>query len=187
MKLGHSNFVPASPALEEWRPQIQNQIQKLVDAFEIKYGVIHPEYFISHDGTINFGEVAARVPGGHIFDLIEKAYGFNAFQAQILCSDPDTTEEELNAFFPEEVTSAKGYAGSLMVYPRVRLVEKLDVPEELKVDSYFDKHDLFIPVTSKVAERVGFGNHYGTIFFFGQDSERMKELLKQYESYDFYN
>lgn len=187
VKLGHSNFVPASPALEEWRPQIQNQIQKLVDAFEIKYGVIHPEYFISHDGTINFGEVAARVPGGHIFDLIEKAYGFNAFQAQILCSDPDTTEEELKEFFPEEVTSAKGYAGSLMVYPRVRLVEKLDVPDELKVDSYFDKHDLFIPVTSKVAERVGFGNHYGTIFFFGQDSDRMKELLKQYESFDFYN
>ncbi|MFD1030814.1 ATP-grasp domain-containing protein [Metaplanococcus flavidus] len=187
VKLGHSNFVPASPALEEWRPQIQNQIQKLVDAFEIKYGVIHPEYFISHDGTINFGEVAARVPGGHIFDLIERAYGFNAFQAQILCSDPDTTQEELDEFFPEEVTSAKGYAGSLMVYPRVRLVEKLEIPEELKNDSYFDKHDLFIPVTSKVAERVGFGNHYGTIFFFGEDSERMKELLEQYENYDFYN
>ncbi|RLQ92507.1 ATP-grasp domain-containing protein [Planomicrobium sp. Y74] len=187
VKLGHSNFVPASPTLEEWRPQIENQIQKLVDAFEIKYGVIHPEYFISHDGTINFGEVAARVPGGHIFDLIEKAYGFNAFQAQILCSDPDTTEEELDEFFPEEVTSAKGFAGSLMVYPRVRLVEKLDIPEELKNDPYFDKHDLFIPVTSKVAERVGFGNHYGTIFFFGEDSDRMKELLEIYENYDFYN
>lgn len=187
VKLGHSNFVPASPTLEEWRPQIENQIQKLVDAFEIKYGVIHPEYFISHDGTINFGEVAARVPGGHIFDLIEKAYGFNAFQAQILCSDPDTTEEELDEFFPEEVTSAKGYAGSLMVYPRVRLVEKLDIPEELKNDPYFDKHDLFIPVTSKVAERVGFGNHYGTIFFNGEDSDRMKELLEKYENYDFYN
>ncbi|TWT28373.1 acetyl-CoA carboxylase biotin carboxylase subunit family protein [Planomicrobium sp. CPCC 101110] len=187
VKLGHSNFVPASPALEEWRPQIREQIQKLVDSFEIKYGVIHPEYFISHDGTLNFGEVAARVPGGHIFDLIERAYGFNAFQAQILCSDPDTTPEELDAFFPEEVTSARGYAGSLMVYPRVRLIEKLDIPAELKNDPYFEKHDLFIPVTSKVAERVGFGNHYGTLFFFGEDSGRMTELLKKYEKYDFYH
>lgn len=187
VKLGHSNFVPASPALEEWRPEIKKQIQKLVDSFEIKYGVIHPEYFISHDGTLNFGEVAARVPGGHIFDLIERAYGFNAFQAQILCSDPDTTAEELEAFFPEEVTSAKGYAGSLMVYPRVRLIEKLDVPAELKADSYFEKHDLFIPITSKVAERVGFGNHYGTLFFFGDDSDRMEELLKNYQDYDFYH
>lgn len=187
VKLGHSNFVPASPALEEWRPQIKEQIQKLIESFEIKYGVIHPEYFISHDGTLNFGEVAARVPGGHIFDLIERAYGFNAFQAQILCSDPDTTAEELEEFFPEEVTSATGYAGSLMVYPRVRLIEKLDIPGELKNDPYFEKHDLFIPVTSKVAERVGFGNHYGTLFFFGDDSDRMEELLKTYENYDFYH
>ncbi|WP_298827762.1 ATP-grasp domain-containing protein [uncultured Planococcus sp.] len=187
VRLGHSNFVPASPALEEWRPQILEQVQKLVDSFEIQYGVIHPEYFISHDGTLNFGEVAARVPGGHIFDLIERAYGFNAFQAQILCSDPDTPSEELDNFFPEEVVSAKGYAGSLMVYPRVRLIEKLDVPEELKSNPYFEKHDLFIPVTSKVAERVGFGNHYGTLFFFGQDSDQMQELLKQYEDYDFYH
>ncbi|MDN5708415.1 MAG: ATP-grasp domain-containing protein [Planococcus sp. (in: firmicutes)] len=187
VKLGHSNFVPASPALEEWRPQIKEQIQKLIDSFEIKYGVIHPEYFISHDGTLNFGEVAARVPGGHIFDLIDRAYGFNAFQAQILCSDPDTTAEELEEFFPEEVSSATGYAGSLMVYPRVRLIEKLDVPLELKNNSYFEKHDLFIPVTSKVAERVGFGNHYGTLFFFGDDSEQMEDLLKTYENYDFYH
>ncbi|PLR96843.1 ATP-grasp domain-containing protein [Bacillus sp. T33-2] len=186
VQLGHSNFVPASPSLEEWRPQIRAEIQKLVDSFEIKYGVIHPEYFISADGVINFGEVAARVPGGHIFELIERAYGFSAFQAQILCSDPDTTEEELNEFFPEEVVSAKGYAGSLMVYPRVAVIEKLDMPEELKNDPYFEKHDMFIPVTSKVAERVGFGNHYGTIFFFGDDSGKMRSLLKEYEEYDFY-
>ncbi|MBM7694253.1 hypothetical protein JOC77_003697 [Peribacillus deserti] len=186
VQLGHSNFIPASPALEEWRPRIREEVQKLVDSFEIKYGVIHPEYFIAADGTLNFGEVAARVPGGHIFELIERAYGFSAFQAQILCSDPDTTEEELQAFFPEEVTSARGYAGSLMVYPKVKLIERLNVPEELKTNPYFEKHDMFIPVTSKVAERVGFGNHYGTIFFFGDDSEKMRSLLKQYEKYDFY-
>jgi hypothetical protein len=186
VQLGHSNFVPASPSLEEWRPQIRAEIEKLVDSFEIKYGVIHPEFFISPDGKINFGEVAARVPGGHIFELIERAYGFSAFQAQILCSDPLTTEEELEAFFPEEVVSAKGFAGSLMVYPRVQLIEKLNVPTELKENPYFERHDMFIPVTSKVAERVGFGNHYGTIFFFGNDSTKMRELLKEYENYDFY-
>lgn len=186
VKLGHSNFVPASPSLEEWRPQIREEIEKLVEAFEVEYGVIHPEYFIAPDGTLNFGEVAARVPGGHIFELIERAYGFSAFQAQILCSDPETTEEELEAFFPEEVVSAKGYAGSLMVYPNVKVIERLSMPEELKNHPYFERHDMFIPVTSKVAERVGFGNHYGTIFFSGDDSQIMRELMKKYEKYNFY-
>ncbi len=186
VKLGQSNFVPASPSLEKWRPQIKAAIEQLVDAFEIKYGMIHPEYFITPDGTLYFGEVAGRVPGGHIFELIEKAYGFSPFQAQVLCSDPDTTEEEIASFFPEEIVSAKGHAASLMVYPNTRVIEGLDIPEELKNHPYFDKHDLFIPVTSKVAERVGFGNHYGTIFLFGEDSEVVRDRLLQYENYNFY-
>lgn len=186
VELGHSNFIPASPSLEKWRPQITAEIEKLVDAFEIDYGIIHPEFFVKPNGTLYFGEVAARVPGGHIFELIEKAYGFSPFQAQVLCSDPETTQEELEAFFPVEVISAKGIAGSLMVYPSVKTINKLNVPEELKTHPYFDKHDMFIPITSKVAERVGFGNHYGTIFFFGKDSEVMRTLMKKYEDYNFY-
>ncbi len=186
VELGHSNFIPASPSLEKWRPQITAEIEKLVTAFEIDYGIIHPEFFLAPNGTLYFGEVAARVPGGHIFELIEKAYGFSPFQAQVLCSDPDTTLEELEAFFPVEVVSAKGIAGSLMVYPNVKKVNKLNIPDELKNHPYFEKHDMFIPITSKVAERVGFGNHYGTIFFFGKDSDIMRTLMKKYEDYNFY-
>lgn len=186
VELGHSNFIPASPSLEKWRPQITAEIEKLVTAFEIDYGIIHPEFFLAPNGTLYFGEVAARVPGGHIFELIEKAYGFSPFQAQVLCSDPDTTQEELEAFFPVEVVSAKGIAGSLMVYPNVKKVNKLNIPDELKNHPYFEKHDMFIPITSKVAERVGFGNHYGTIFFFGKDSDIMRTLMKKYEDYNFY-
>ncbi len=186
VRLGHCNFVPASPSLEEWRPKIKEAIQQLVDSFEIKYGLIHPEFFLAPDGTLYFGEVAGRVPGGHIFQLIERVYSFSPFQAQVLCSDPDTTEEELDAFFPEEVVSAKGYAGSLMVYPNVRIVEKLNIPDELKNHPYFEKHDMFIPATSKVSERIGFGNHYGTIFFFGKDADDMRNLLKEYDDYNFY-
>lgn len=186
VELGHTNFIPASPSLEKWRPQITAEIEKLVTAFEIDYGIIHPEFFLAPNGTLYFGEVAARVPGGHIFELIEKAYGFSPFQAQVLCSDPDTTQEELEAFFPVEVVSAKGIAGSLMVYPNVKKVNKLNIPDELKNHPYFEKHDMFIPITSKVAERVGFGNHYGTIFFFGKDSDIMRTLMKKYEDYNFY-
>lgn len=185
VRLGHSNFVPASPELEAKRPLIHKAIEELIAAFEIKYGLIHPEYFITSDNKLHFGEVAARVPGGHIFELIERAYGFSPFQAQVLCSDPETTKEELDAFFPKESESV-GYAGSLMVYPAVKFIERLNLPEDLEEHPYFERHDMFIPQTSKVAERVGFGNHYGTIFFFGNDSKIMNELLLDYETWDFY-
>ncbi|MGG0656052.1 ATP-grasp domain-containing protein [Rummeliibacillus pycnus] len=186
VKLGHSNFVPASPSLEKWRPQIKEAIENLVNAFEIEYGMIHPEFFISPDGIVYFGEVAGRIPGGHIFEHIENVYGFSPYQAQILCSDPETTEEELESFFPKEVVSSKGYSGNLMIYPKVKTVERLDIPKELKEHPYFVKHNMFIPATSKVAERVGFGNHYGAIFFFGEDSQEVKSLLEQYEKHNFY-
>ncbi|MBD1378642.1 ATP-grasp domain-containing protein [Metabacillus arenae] len=186
IRLGYSNFVPASPALEEKRPLIRKAVEQLIDAFEIEYGVIHPEYFITSDETLHFGEVAARVPGGHIFDLIERAHGFNAYQAQILCSDPKTTEAELRSFFPDENDQPEGYAGCLMVHPHVHYIQKLDVPQELEDHPYFEKHDMFSPSQGKVAERIGFGNHYGTIFLYGEDSEEMRDLLKQYEKYDFY-
>lgn len=185
VKLGYSNFVPPSPALESKRPVIRQAIEQLIEAFEIENGVIHPEYFIMPDGTLHFGEVAARVPGGHIFDLIERAYGFSAYEAQILCSDPNTTEEELRKFFPAE-DEAHGYAGCLMVHPHVNFIEELKVPEELEEHPLFEKHDMFTPPQGKVAERVGFGNHYGTIFFFGDDSAEMRRLLEFYEKYDFY-
>ncbi|MEI2665262.1 ATP-grasp domain-containing protein [Rossellomorea sp. LJF3] len=186
VRLGYSNFVPASPTLEEKRPIIREAIQQLIDAFEIEYGVIHPEYFITSDGTLHFGEVAARVPGGHIFDLIERAYGFNAYQAQILCGDPNTTEEELREFFPSTGEKAEAHAGCLMVHPHVNYVEKLEVPDELENHPYFEKHDMFSPAQGKVAQRIGFGNHYGTIFFYGEDSEVMRDLLKEYEQFNFY-
>lgn len=184
--LGHSNFVPASKHLEEKRPMIREAVESLIKAFDIRYGMIHPEWFVTADGKMNFGEVASRVPGGHIFELIQKAYGFNPFAGMVLCSDPKTTEEELAAFFPSE-QDFKQYSGCLMVYPQGKVAKNLTFPKELEADPYFEHHNLFVPAAPKVAERVGFGNHYGTIFFNGEDSKRMEKLLQHWEGFDFYS
>jgi hypothetical protein len=184
--LGYSVFIPAGPELEKWRPIITEAIENLIEAFDIDFGLIHPEYFLTKDGYMHFGEVAYRVPGGNAFELMERAYGFNAYQGMVLCFDPKTTEEEIQAFFPREVVDAKGHAGCFLVYPKKRVISDLQVPDEVEKDPYFDKHDLFMPVESKVAERVAFGNHYGTVYFFGEDPDRMRELLLKQEEYDFY-
>jgi len=183
--LGHSNFTPASPSLEASRPAIRDAVQSLIDAFEIEYGMIHPEFFITPDKKISFGEVAARVPGGHIFELIERAHGFNPFVGFAMCCDPKTTDEQLEAFFPDE-SEHDGFAGCLMVYPRQRVVKKVKLPENLLLEDYYEKHNLFVPITAKVAERVAYGDHYGTVFFRGPNAEVMRKLLKDYEHQDFY-
>lgn len=185
--LGYSNYVPAGPALQAKRPQILKAMQKLVDSFGIEYGMIHPEWFLTEDDTLSFGEVAARIPGGHIFELIEKANGFDPIQAFVLCSDPSTPESVIQDFFPPDDEVPHLYAGSLMIYPKPGRITQLHIPEELKEDPYFETHTLYEPTEHKVSDdREGFGNHYGTIFFKGEDPERMAGLLNHYEQVDFY-
>lgn len=184
--LGYSVFVPATPELESWRAAITKEVEKLVKTFDIKFGQIHPEYFVTSDGTMYFGEVAYRPPGFKAFELIERAYGFNAYQANVLVFDPKTTEEEIENFFPEPVTGAKGHAGCFGVYPRRRVVSKLEMPKETEEHPYFEHHELTAPLQETVTKRSAFGTHWGLVYFFGDDPHKLRDLLKAQEELDFY-
>ena len=186
VRLGYSVFVPATPELESWRDQIVQEIEKLIKTFDIQFGQIHPEYFVTSDGTMYFGEVAYRPPGFKAFELMERAYGFNAYQASILVFDPKSTAEEVEAFFPTPVVDAKGYAGCFGVYPRRRVVSRLEIPEETENHPYFDYHELTPPLQETVTKRTAFGTHWGLVFFFGDDPYVMRELLRRQEELDFY-
>lgn len=181
----HSIMVPPSPTIEQRRPEIRRLVERLVAALGIEYGLLHPEFFLTDDGELSFGEVAHRIPGGHIFELIERAYGFDPFQAQILCSDPNTTDAEFEQMFPRE-DQACGHAAVLMVYPSVTYINDLDIPPEIEAHPYFEKHNLFVPAVRKVPARVGNGNHYGTIYFCGEDCEVLKEPIRRYWDHKFY-
>jgi hypothetical protein len=187
VKLGHSNFVPVGPELESRRDRIREATERLVASFGIEYGMIHPEWFLTEDETLSFGEVACRIPGGHIFELIERAYGFDPIEGLFLCSDPSVADEDIEAFFPTDSEGAETYAGAVMVYPRPGRVTRLELPQELKEDPFFESHTLIPPSEHKVPDgREGFGNHYGTIFFRGDDPARMRQLLVHYQDVDFF-
>jgi hypothetical protein len=184
--LGYSVFVPATPDLEKWRPQVVAEIEKLIETFDIDFGFIHPEYFVTSDGKMYFGEVAYRPPGFNAFELIERAYGFSAYQALVMMFDPKTTDEEIKAFFPREVVDAKGHAGCFGVYPRRRVISELKIPEATENDSYFEFHELQSPMQNKVPKRSAFGTHWGLVYFFGEDPYRLRDLLKAQEELDYY-
>lgn len=184
--LGYSVFVPATPELEQYRPEITRQIEKLIKTFDIEFGFVHPEYFVTSDGEMYFGEVAYRPPGFKVFELLERCYGFNAYHALVLTFDPKTTPDEIEAFFPKEVVDAKGHAGCFGVYPRRRVVSRLAMPEETEEHDYFDSHELTSPLEEMVTKRTAFGNHWGVLYFFGEDPYTLRNLLKRQEELDFY-
>lgn len=184
--LGYSVFVPASPELEKYRPEITRQIEKLIKTFDIKFGFVHPEYFVTSDGEMYFGEVAYRPPGFKVFELLERVYGFNAYQGLVLAFDPRTTEEEIEAFFPREVVDASGHAGCFGVYPRRRVVSTLAIPEETEDHEYFESHELTAPVEETVTKRTAFGTHWGLVYFHGDDAYEMRSVLRRQEDLDFY-
>jgi hypothetical protein len=184
--LGYSVYVPASPELETYREQITRQVEKLIKTFDIEFGFIHPEYFVTSDGEMYFGEVAYRPPGFKVFELLERAYGFNAYQGLILAFDPKTTDEEIEAFFPREVVDAKAHAGCFGVYPRLRVVSRLEIPEETENHPYFESHELTAPLEETVTKRTAFGTHWGLVYFLGDDPKEMHKLLKRQEECDYY-
>ena len=147
---------------------------------------MHPEYFVTADGEMYFGEVAYRPPGFKVFELLERVYGFNAYQAMVLTFDPKTTEEEITSFFPKEVVDAKCYAGCFGVYPRRRVVSRLEIPEETEDHEYYESNDLAPPMQDTVTKRTAFGTHWGLLYFKGDDPHRMRDLLKHQEELDFY-
>mgnify|MGYP000052994042 CR=1 FL=1 len=184
--LGYSVFVPATPELEKWRERVTEEIEKLIEAFNIDFGFIHPEYFVTSDGKMYFGEVAYRPPGFNAFELIERSYGFNCYQGLVLMFDPHTTQDEIDDFFPEPVKDATGHAGCFGVYPRRRVVNELQIPTETENDPFFEFHELQSPMQNKVTKRNAFGTHWGLVYFFGDDPYRMRELLLAQEDLDFY-
>ena len=184
--LGYSVFVPATPDLEKYRPQIVQQVEKLIKTFDIQFGFVHPEYFVTSDNEMYFGEVAYRPPGFKVFELLERVYGFNAYQALIVSFDPKTTEEEITAFFPREIEDAKCHAGCFGVYPRRRVVSRMELPEETEDHPYFESHELTQPLEETVTKRTAFGTHWGLIYFTGDDPYTMRDLLKKQEELDFY-
>jgi hypothetical protein len=104
-----------------------------------------------------------------------------------MCHDPSLSDEELARFLPPQDFQPQKHFGNVMVFPQRGQISRLVIPEELREEPYYLDNNLIEPIQPiKIGNREGFGNHFGTVNFAGEDPQRMRELLLHYEDAQFY-
>ncbi|MGI9034580.1 MAG: ATP-grasp domain-containing protein [Pyrinomonadaceae bacterium] len=140
------------------RRELERLNKKLLRAFEYKRGIAHAEFLQSDEtGEFFLLEVAARVGGAYIANVLEHAAGFNLWRewAKLEIADKE------NPYKPPKLR--KDYAGVALA------LAKVDAPDTSR---YTD---------AEIVYRVSKPKHVGLIFF-SEKQERVEELLEIYST-----
>lgn len=144
------------PYKSKERRELERLNKQLLKAFEYERGVAHAEFLQSAaDGKFYLLEVAARVGGAYIADVLEHASGFNLWREWARL---ETATEE-NPYKPPKIRN--DYAGIALA------LSKDDAPD---TTDYTD---------AEIVYRVSKPKHVGLIFF-SERHERVQELLEIY-------
>jgi biotin carboxylase len=148
--------------------------RKLVKALQLERGAAHAEFIKSDaDGEFYFLEMAARVGGAYIADVLEAASGLNLWRewAQMEASDGRRQEQEAGAGEKPDRKSATD--GNKLKPPRneyAGIVLSLSKQENPDTSAYDDP---------EIVYRVKKKHHAGLIVR-SKKLERVEELLTQY-------
>ena len=159
MTVSHQGGVFTSftvPYKSKERKKLEKLNKKLLKDFEYKRGVSHAEFLQSReDGKFYLLEVAARVGGAHIANLVEHAGGFNLWREW---AHLETATDE-KPYEPPKLR--QDFAGIALA------LAKQDAPD---TSHYTDP---------EIVYRINKPKHVGLIFF-SEKQERVSELLNQY-------
>lgn len=148
--------------------------RKLVKALQLERGAAHAEFIKSDaDGEFYFLEMAARVGGAYIADVLEAATGLNLWRqwAQMEVADGQRRQQEAGAAL--EPSRKRAVEGNKLKTPRneyAGIVLSLSRQEEPDTAAYDDP---------EIVYRVKKKHHAGLIVR-SKKLERVEELLTQY-------
>ena len=152
--------------------------RQLVKALKLDQGAAHAEFIKSDaDGRFYFLEIAARVGGAYIADVLEAATGLNLWRewARIEVADAGTSRQEQSAGAGERPDRERGL-GSNKLKPRrneyAGIVLSLSKQEHPDTSAYDDP---------EIVYRVKKLHHAGLIVR-SKNLARVEELLTQYAS-----
>lgn len=143
---------------DDWK-QLTELNAKLAPALGLKRGVTHGEYIKAHvDGRFYFLEIAARVGGAFISDLVEQATGINLWREWAKIEVADLRGEKYVAPQPRQE-----YAGSVLCLAR----------EEEPDTSMFEAPEIVYRMKK---------HHHAGLIVRSEDPTRVASLLEEYSS-----
>jgi biotin carboxylase len=141
---------------KDWK-QLTRLNAKLAPALGMKRGVTHGEYIKAHaDGRFYFLEIAARVGGAYIVDLVEHSTGINLWREWAKIEVAHLRGEAYTV-----PTAREDYAGSVLCLAK----------EEYPDTSAFN--------APEIVHRMKKHHHAGLIVR-SENSERVEQLLEEY-------
>lgn len=158
LRPGWANVVPASLP-ERIDHAVRRLNRKAIEALEIDDGLTHLEAFVvdddpSRDPAIVFGELACRPPGGSLMELLQRAYGFDPWEAHL--------DVELGR--PIAPPSApKASSGVWFLHPGAGRVVAVDGLDRARAVPGITRVECSLEVGQVVAPREGVGQHTGKI------------------------
>ena len=148
--------------------------RKLVKALQLERGAAHAEFIKSDaDGEFYFLEMAARVGGAYIADVLEAASGLNLWREWAQMEVSDGRRQEQDAGAGQEPDHKRAVDGNKLRAPRneyAGIVLSLSKQEDPDTSAYDDP---------EIVYRVKKKHHAGLIVR-SKKLERVEELLTQY-------
>lgn len=167
LRPGWANVLPAELDATTWS-RVQAVSRTAIEALGVTDGITHCEVYIEPD-VVHFGELAARPPGGHILELMSRAYDFDPWEVLL----------RLALGLPADLpTRAQRTAGVWLFHPgegRLTAVTGLDRARELPgvVDLPFRA-----AVGDDVGRRVGVGQELGHVMVVGRNRDEAARRLE---------
>jgi biotin carboxylase len=128
--------------------------QKVLSALKLKSGMTHLEFYMLANGEVLFGEVALRPPGGHIMDLIQRCYQFNAWEAY--------ADVELG-LTPTIEHSKKEISLAYIFHPGEGEIVSVPDKEQVKKIEGVYKYKLKVKIGDQLGIRNGVGEEAGHV------------------------
>jgi biotin carboxylase len=165
IRLGCENRVPGNFSAS-LNSQILQLNAKVIRALKIERGLTHLEFYLLPDGSLLFGEIALRPPGGYLMPAIELAYEFDIWRAFV--------DIELGTQIAPLPQHARTHATSMVFHPGPGKVATIRGVEEVRNLPSLVRLKIKIKPGGTILHRQSVGEDVGYALLKNQDLHQLE-------------